>query len=346
MKFLATSAILTLSAMTIWGATDAEGSATATADAVAAKPKAVVAEPILDLGIVPKGDQADAEFVIRNEGTAPLEITEVRPACGCTVARYDKLIAPGAEGKISATLDTTNLYGANSKTVTVFTNDAENPSLVLTIKSDVKPYINAVPGYARFNVVRLEEEGIVTQTLWPEDGSDFNIVSVEAPYGFMKTAFRLAKDEEKDENGKGRQWLVDLKLAPDAPVGALTKHLVITTDHPKQKTVKIPVSGFVRPVVAVSPPTADFRKIEQAETKRTNILVRNFATENIKVTGVKSNIGSLKAYLVSVEEGRRYRVNLEMAPEMPKGPFSGTLTIKTDSPKVPELQVEVKGDVI
>ncbi len=346
MKFLAASAILAFGTMATVSATPAVESATATAEAVAAKPKAVVAEPMKDLGIVPKGNKAKVEFVIRNEGTAPLSITEVRPACGCTVANFDKTIAPGAEGKVRASLDTTNLYGANSKTITVYTNDAANPSIVLTIKSDVKPYINAVPGYARFNVVRLEKEGSITQTLWSEDGEDFKILSAEVPAPFMKATFREAKEDEKDENGKGRQWLVELHLAPDAPVGALTKHLVITTDHPKQKTVKIPVSGFVRPVLAVSPPTANFRKIAQEETKRTNLLVRNFATENIKVTGVTSSLKSLKAYLVSVEEGRRYRVNLEMAPEMPKGPFTGTLTIKTDSPKVPELEVEVKGNVI
>ncbi|MCB1036593.1 MAG: hypothetical protein KDD47_22400, partial [Acidobacteria bacterium] len=221
-----------------------------------------------------------------------------------------------------------------------------NPSIVLTIKSDVKPYINAVPGYARFNIVQHEQEGTISQTLWSEDSNDFKILSVTAPYSFMKASFHEAKEEEKDENGKGRQWRVDLSMSADAPVGALTKHLEITTDHPKQKSVKIPISGFVRPVMAVSPPTADFRNIDQSETKRTNLLVRNFATENIKVTKVESNLENLKAFLVAVEEGRRYRVNLEMGPEMPKGPFVGVLTIKTDSPKVPELQVQVKGTVI
>ena len=58
----------------------------------AAAPKAVVDKPIVDVGKVKKGDPVRHEFVIRNAGDAPLEITEVKPSCGCTVADYDKVI--------------------------------------------------------------------------------------------------------------------------------------------------------------------------------------------------------------------------------------------------------------
>lgn len=308
-------------------------------------PKVEAVEAIKDLGIVPKGDQVQATFELRNVGTALLEIHEVRPACGCTVAEYDKTIAPGKTGTIRAVLDTTNLYGANSKTLTVFSNDPANAALVLTIKSDIKPYLAAVPGYARFSSVQGEAEGTVTQTLWAEDGNDFKIIKVEAPYPFTRASFREAKAEEQDENGQGRQWRVDLTLASNAPVGPLTKFMKITTDHPKQKSVNIPVSGFVRPVLAVSPPTANLRSFDQAEGRRSNVLLRNFATENIKVTEVKSNQEKVKVFLDTVEDGRRYRVNIEALPGMPKGPFSATVTVKTESPKVPTLDFEVKGVV-
>ena len=37
----------------------------------------------------------EAVFEIANDGDQPLEITEVRPSCGCTVAEFDKVIEPG-----------------------------------------------------------------------------------------------------------------------------------------------------------------------------------------------------------------------------------------------------------
>ena len=274
-----------------------------------------------------------------------VEIHEVRPACGCTVAKFDKTIPVGGTGTVRAELDTAGLYGANSKTVTVFTNDPDNAAMVLTIKSDVKPYLAASPGYARYNTVQGEKEGVIAQTLWAEDGNDFAVLAAKAPYNFMRASFHEAKEEERNEDGKGRQWIVELTLASNAPVGALSNHLVITTNHPRQKTVKIPVSGFVRPILAVSPPKANFRTFAQDEGRRSNVLLRSFATEEIKVTGATSSVEKVQVSLVPIQEGRRYRVNIEIPPGMPKGAFQGTITISTESPKVPSIEFPIEGVV-
>src|SRR3954467_12599449 len=120
------------------------------------KPKAVAVEPIKDVGTVPKGDKAVADFLIRNDGDAVLEITNVQPACGCTVAEYDKTIAPGKTGKVHAVVDTSTFNGPIAKGVTVFTNDPAMPQIELTVRAKVEPYINVKPGYARYTTVQGE----------------------------------------------------------------------------------------------------------------------------------------------------------------------------------------------
>src|SRR5436305_6468304 len=136
------------------------------------KPKAVVPEPIKDVGTQPKGEKIAHDFVIRNEGTAPLQITEVRPACGCTVADLDKTIAPGQSGKVHVVVDTSTFGGPISKGVTVFTNDADNPQIELTVRSTAQPLITVMPGYPRYIVVQGEpKDGTIAQTLWSEDGA-------------------------------------------------------------------------------------------------------------------------------------------------------------------------------
>src|SRR5437870_3299398 len=85
----------------------------------AGKPKAVAAEPIKDMGVVPKGEKVTHDFLIKNDGTVPLEITEVRPACGCTVADFDKKIAPGQSGKVHVVVDTETFAGPIAKGVSV-----------------------------------------------------------------------------------------------------------------------------------------------------------------------------------------------------------------------------------
>src|SRR6201999_3605582 len=74
-------------------------------------PRLTLAEPIKDFGTVPKGQKLDWSFVVRNTGETDLEILAAKPACGCTVADFDKIIKPGQTGKVTAHVDTTNFAG-------------------------------------------------------------------------------------------------------------------------------------------------------------------------------------------------------------------------------------------
>lgn len=313
----------------------------------AGRPKAVAPEPVKDIGGVAKGEKITHDFEIRNEGTAPLEISEVRASCGCTVAEFDKTIAPGASGKVHVVVDSTTFAGPIAKGVTVFTNDADTPQIELTVKASVQPVISVKPGYARYIIVQGEDkQGTIEQTLWASDGAPMNIVKVDSPYPFLKVSFREAKGSELAPEGKGKQWRVQMTLDRDAPVGALAEFVRVTTDHPKQKLVEIPISGFVRPVIAVTPPQADFGQIELKEPFKRALSVRAYSSEPIKVTSVESSLKGIDAQLESVQEGREYQIRVTLNPELGKGPINGKLTIHTDSPKKPILEVELKGTVI
>jgi hypothetical protein len=312
----------------------------------AGKPKATVAEPLKDVGTVPKGEKIVHDFVIKNEGDADLQITNVQPACGCTVAEFDKLIKPGQTGKVHAVIDSTTFSGPISKGVSVFTNDPDHPQIELTVHAKVEPYISVKPGYARYITVQGEPlEGNIAQTMWAPDGTSWDITSVDSPYPFLAVTYHEAKPEERLPDAKGKQWKVEMKLSNGAKVGPLSDYVTVHTNHPKQKIVQIPVSGFVRPVIAATPPNADFGKIETKDLPLKKALnIRNFATEPIKVTSVDPSLPKgIEAKLETLEEGREYQVRIIISPDLPKGPFLGKLTIHTDSPKVPILDVELKG---
>jgi hypothetical protein len=314
----------------------------------AGKPKAVIAEPIHEAGNVPKGDKITHDFLVKNDGDADLQITNVQPSCGCTVVSFDKVIKPGQTGKVHAVLDSATFNGPISKGISVFTNDPDHPQMELTVKANVAPYITVKPGYARYITVQGEpQEGKITQTLYTPDGSSFDVTGVDSPYPFLKVTFHEAKPEERLPDGKGKQWKVDMMLSNDAKVGALTDYVVIHTTHPKQKVVQIPVSGFVRPVLAVTPPVADFGQITLKEPLKKALFIRNFATEPIKVTSIDTKLPKgIEAKLEPVQEGREYQVRVVLNPELGKGPFTGMVTIHTDSPKVPVVEVPFKGTVL
>lgn len=313
-------------------------------EATGPAPRAVIAEPLADLGAVDRGETVTHEFVIRNEGDAPLQILEVRPTCGCTVAEFDEVIPPGESGKVRASLDTTSIHGASAKAITVLTNDPANPQLQLTLRVRVTEYLTFNPGFARFVQGRGHPAGRVTNLFFSTNFPNLEIQKVESPFPFLSVDVRPAEEAERREEVEGKQWIFDLTLDYDqAPVGPINGQIEVRTNHPKQPVGQLPVSGFIRPLLAVTPPAADFGEVDLSAPALARFLVHNFGAEPIQVTGIDYDLPGAEGSVKTVEEGRRYSVELVLDPDMPKGPFSSELKIRTDSPQEPVIVVPVKG---
>ena len=316
------------------------------------RPRAVPTDPIKDFEVVAKGDTLIHEFGIKNEGSAALEVTDVHPACGCTVVEFERVIAPGEIGKIKAEVKTDNFDGPINKSIAVFTNDPENPKLQLVVRANVRPYINVLPGYARYNYVQGETVGAIAQTLWAEDGDEVAIVSVEAPYDHLKVTYREATEDELHPKGKGRQWHLEFTLdSKSSPIGALRDHVEIRLDHHKQRFVRIPISGFVRPRQHITPQEVDFGKLEGASLPmRRTLHFTNFITDTIELTEVETGIEGLsvevKGSTSELDAGRRFQLILTVGPGMPKGDFSSTVKIHTTDEQNPIVQLPIKGTIL
>jgi hypothetical protein len=314
-----------------------------------AGPKAVPLEPIHDSDIVAKGDVITHDFEIRNDGDAPLHIENVRPSCGCTVASFDKVIAPGKVGKIHASVDTTDFFGPISKSIAVYTSDQENPKIQLVVRAKVTAYINSDPGYARFLYVQREPTEPVKQRFWSEDSHPLRVLDVKTSSKKVSVAFHQATGDELDSEIKGPQWIVDVEVLPGAKVGPLREEIEVITDHPKQRTAMIAVSGFVRPRQFITPPDVDFGSLQgDSLPLRRSLAFTNFITDRIRVTKIDTGVAGLKAEVTDSEDrpGHRFRLMLELSPELAKGEFDTVIKIHTTDEKNPIIEVPVKGVVI
>ena len=91
-------AILVALTATLALAQDAKKSEAAPAKDAEKAPRLTVVEPVKDYGTVPKGEKLMWTFAVKNTGTGDLQIIAARPACGCTVAEFDKVVKPGETG--------------------------------------------------------------------------------------------------------------------------------------------------------------------------------------------------------------------------------------------------------
>lgn len=99
----------------------------------------MVVEPVFDAGTVIKGEIISAKFVVKNTGSYPLVIGEVKGSCTCTVAsKPEDPIQPGEEGIIKAEIDTDRTSsGAITKSVNIVANTEPSVTEVI-IKAIVK----------------------------------------------------------------------------------------------------------------------------------------------------------------------------------------------------------------
>lgn len=314
--------------------------------AVRAAPEAVIREPIWDAGAVARGGTVEHTFTIANQGDQPLEIVEVTPTCGCTVAEYDRQIAAGRSGEVSVVVDTSKLKGAVAKSVRVLTNDAEAPEITLVVKANVRSWVESDPGYARFLTVQGQKVDAAEQLVWQETEGDFVVESVRSPYPFVNATLREAGEGERRGGRPGRQWIVTIALAQDAPQGSFADYVTLMTNNPHSRQVQIPVSGYVRPVVSAVPAALELGRRDLTSPYEAIVEVKNQSAGTIDLGEASVDVPGVEARLEPVVEGRTYRLVVTFGPGVPKGPFEGKITIPTSSRIQPVVEVDLRGTAL
>lgn len=323
------------------------------AEASAAKPKITLVEPMKDFGTVPKGQKLDWVFVIKNTGTADLEIKSANPTCGCTVADFDKLIKAGQSGKITAHVDTTNFTGPISKAVTIQSNDPETPAAQVTISATVKPYVEAYPaGFVRYTLIQGEEQ-TQTVTLYSEDETPFEILNITTPGDWVtvkQTKIVLDSDRVKAGRAGQNQYKLDVTVGGNAaPVGPLTDKVVIKSNSKFQPEYRLSLSGVVRPTYIVAPSVLNFGEVAAASgpTERVITVQSNNRAQMdaFKVNKVESSIPGVTAEAKSTEQAGIFEVSVKVSKEAKIGEFDGKLKIFTSDLIKPTTEIPVRGMV-
>ena len=93
-----------------------------------------------DFGKINEADgRVTTVFTFKNEGIAPLVLSNVRASCGCTTPKWTREpIEPGQTGEITVTYNPNGRPGRFQKTITV-TSNANEPTTKLYIKGEVIP---------------------------------------------------------------------------------------------------------------------------------------------------------------------------------------------------------------
>ncbi len=312
-----------------------------------AAPKIEINQETRDMGTVPKGQIIETDFVIHNSGASDLVITDARPSCGCTVSSFDKLIKPGADGKVHASIDTKSFSGPISKSVLVVSNDPERPQMNLFVKAVVKPFVDVAPqAYVRLSVVKGDGASQDVILISEEKGFKPTVAEIAQPY--VKAEITPAGDKDRIAGRPGEQYKLAISVTGDAPEGLLNAPVRITTGVSQQPTFEVPVSGIVRPRVSVTPITVNFGNFTPGKDPITrNIVVTNNKPATpIKVTKADVNVPGFVTDVVPTQEGVSYTVVVKANDKVKKGAVDGKVTLYTSDKEKAVIEIPLKGEAL
>ena len=305
-------------------------------------PRLSIAEEQHSIDGVSLAEPARWSFRLENTGGAPLVLELQGVTELCKAELRPATLAPKQVGSVDVVLDTKPLANPGECSIKLGSNDPARPEAFLRLAVAPQNLLRAKPGFARYTYVQGEKEGTIRQLLFATDAKEFHVLEVKAPPQ-LKASFRPAAENERDPKQAGTQWIVETTIHANAPVGPIEGTLEVRTDHPQQKLMRLPLSGFVRPVMHVTPPAATIAEVTLSQDVTVDLFVRNFATEPIHVTKVESSVPGTRAEITPREEGRSWDLRFILTPAMGSGKFAGSVTILTDSFKVPKLVVPVSG---
>lgn len=255
-----------------------------TAPVEGGKPKLVVPEPEFNFGKVDNSETVEHDFILRNEGTGVLKIESVRASCGCTTTELEKNeLAPGEEIKIHAATNLKGRQGPQTKSITVMTNDPDNPSYQLRIVGEAIASIAIEPMSVQFGRIMDDEPReatVVIQSNKPE--ISFKVLSAELDgIDFVK--------HEIIEVEPGKKYDFKVRTEGKLPEGNHNGRFIIRTDSQERAVIWLPVSLQVIGPLQIMPPVINIRvsdnpeEVEQQQLSITAGRVAEFVINEVVV---------------------------------------------------------------
>ena len=256
------------------------------------------------------------------------------------MARFDRVIPPGQEGEIVATMETSKYRGPMAKSVKVVSSDPERASVQLTLKANVHSWIEILPSWSANLTSDLGQGAQKILYIQNPDKDVALPAPVAEPSNKLVTATVEKIPADGEDADKGDYRLV-VGLSPEAPAGPLRANVKLISG---ERSVYVAVAGRVHGPISVLPVTLNL--IGQPEGSgrpdRLSGIITLLARPDqpeFQIKEMHSGDERLKLEPVPDPEKARHRIAARWTAKGVKGDFQGVIRIATDHPTMPEIEV-------
>jgi hypothetical protein len=310
-------------------------------------PKADFSETDFDFGKVMAGSVVEHDFVLKNQGSAPLRVARASMTPPLIATRMPHEIAPGAEGVIHFKLDTSKLGGLFQGGIVVFLDDPALPEVDLNFKGQVIPSVELAPIPAFFVSALRGQTKQSSIEIINHGAGPLGIESIEHPTARFTT--ELATVE------RGQRYRLTLTLRPDGPGGRSTDAIVIRTTSKSVPVLEVPANTYLHERVYTFPDEVDLGALRIEDVQRNPGLLQLTAqTLMIYQEGGSDFQVKLKTDLPGLDlkwergpKGDRYQITATLIPDKIKvGAIKGSIFIETNDRQFPTLTIPVSGSIL
>lgn len=282
---------------------------------------------------VPGGSEAQFSVVIHNAGAVDLRILSVDTNCGCTVASYKPVIAPGATGIIRATVQTQPYWRTFAKELTVHTNDPGHPAARIKLSATVIPSVVVSP--AEDIAVHYRDPGPIVRSysIQFRAGLHPNPRMSAATYGPVSVTV--------EESGKlPGEYIVTATLTPPASGGDTLGVIELDSGVPGLPPVGLQFQALDDVRVSASPRVISFGSVHDGgpPQSRTVTLYTRKSDFNIRaiITGDPHLTASYRRLPTAAPI---FEIDIQYTGGWARGKHAGTIWIMTDLPVSPKVGV-------
>ena len=347
-----------------------------------AQPQIKFENTTYDFGkIKEEGGKVTGKFVFTNVGDQPLELSNVRPGCGCTAANYTKgAIAPGEKGYIEATYNPYNRPGAFTKNIRVTTNepqflenDKATPHMIF-IKGEVikrPPTEFEIAGYDKGNgMMRIKEPNITHNIKNTESVTDtFHVrnfwtkpvsIQIEKPLDYVSEVYRSFGAELQP--GQEGFFVLKYDASKRNKFGQVKDMVSFTTNDSTEQVKRIYYAMNIKedfskltpkqlknaPIITLNKEEINFGELQKNASKTETITLTNSGKSPLIIRDLQTSNSLFKATsnIMEIPVGGSATVTISFKAPGRTSTQNGTLDIITNDPNNSERSIKITSKVL
>ncbi len=302
----------------------------------------VFPERAYDFGVVARGSRIRHAFPVVNRTNSEIRIVDWKTKCGCTDVKVGaRVIPPGAQTTIEATIDTTKFQGFKASGLRVMLDKPVWAEIDLNLTCIIRGDLTMAPGHFDFGVVkRAAKPPVATLTLTYAGGrSDWEITGLKT-----QTAAVKAEAKELDRTADGQiHWRITATLQPGAGPGFFKDEITVISNDPGHASFPISVAASIQGAVTVTPSIINFGTLEPGQSVTKIIHVRS--TSPFTITKLASTGKEVEAKESKEGPAADHVVNLVLHAPTAPGPLHAMIDVQTDIKDEPPVRVKTFANV-